>query len=85
MEYCQQLPDLRPDAVQAGARALALSLARTYAGALLLNHAAWSIQNEGNDAVPRVEASRRWCRKPLAVLLSTDDTGLSDTASLALT
>ncbi len=84
MEYCQQLPNLQPDAVQAGARSLALSLARTYAGALLLNHATWSIQNEGNEAVPRVEAARRWCRKPLAVLLSTDNEGLSDTAALAL-
>jgi putative acyl-CoA dehydrogenase len=85
VDHSRQISDLRPDAVQAGARALALGLARTYAGALLLNHAVWSIQHEGDGAVARVEAARRWCRKPLATLLSADKSGLTDTAALALT
>lgn len=57
--------------VQAGARAFAYSIARTYMAALLLDHAAWSLNVEG-DAL-WVEAARRWCAQNLAPLLSAGE------------
>lgn len=84
-EAGQRMHQLAPDTVQAGARSFALSLARTYAAALLLNHAAWSLRNEGDQAVARVAAAKRWCRRRLVDLTPDDESGLAETAALAMT
>jgi len=85
VSYGRQLSDLHPDNVQAGARVFALGLARTYSAALLIQHAVWSAKHEGDAAAARIAAARRWCRKPLVRLCSTDESGLSETAALAMT
>ena len=51
---------------QAGARAFAFAIARTYAGALLLEHAAWSVEHENDDRAAATAA--RWCARELAPL-----------------
>jgi putative acyl-CoA dehydrogenase len=51
-----------PDFMQAGARQLAYSLARTIAASLLLERAA-----QGGDAL-ELETARRWCRRGLVSL-----------------
>ena len=51
---------------QAGARAFALAIARTYAGALLLAHATWSAEHEDGDRA--VATAARWCARELATL-----------------
>jgi len=55
------------DYLQAGARAFAFSLARTYTAALLLEHAAWSPAN-GDDTRTKITA-QRWCAQELAPLI----------------
>jgi alkylation response protein AidB-like acyl-CoA dehydrogenase len=56
--------------LEAGARAFAFSLARTYAAALLLEHADWAIA-QGGDRRP-VVAAERWCRRELTPLADAD-------------
>lgn len=51
---------------QAGARAFAFAIARTYAGALLLDHAAWSVEHESDELA--VGTAARWCARELAPL-----------------
>ncbi|HEX6965948.1 MAG TPA: acyl-CoA dehydrogenase family protein [Gemmatimonadaceae bacterium] len=51
------------DAEQAGARAFAYGLARTYMASLLLDHADWSVDVEGDDAPIRM--AERWCAREL--------------------
>jgi putative acyl-CoA dehydrogenase len=55
------------DYLQAGVRAFAFSLARTYAAGLLLEYADWQLQAEGDSR--GVSAARRWCTQDLAPLL----------------
>lgn len=55
-----------PDFVQAGARQLAFSLARTFAASLLVEFAARA-QDERS-----AEAARRWCRRGLLSLMEAD-------------
>ncbi len=62
-----------------------MSLARTYAAALLLHHGAWSADHEGKQAVARIAAARRWCRRRLVDLNSDNSSSLEETAALALT
>jgi alkylation response protein AidB-like acyl-CoA dehydrogenase len=63
-----------PDFLQAGARAFAFSLARCYAGSLLLEHADWllGIEKDGRG----VDTVNRWCAQELAPLFErrTDST-----------
>ena len=54
------------DFVQAGARQLAFSLARTFAASLLVDFA--SRTQDKNSA----EAARRWCRRGLLSLIEAD-------------
>jgi alkylation response protein AidB-like acyl-CoA dehydrogenase len=70
------------DARRAGARALAYSIARTYAAALLLDHASWSLAHE-RDRRP-VAAAARWCALDLAPLVSMDAAQLDASRALAL-
>ena len=55
---------LEDDARQAAARAFAIAMARTYAGALLLEHAAWAVDNEADERA--LATARRWCARELA-------------------
>ena len=55
------------DFQQAGARAFAFSLARTFAAGLLLEQAQWSARHK--DDARDVAVARRWCRQRTAPLL----------------
>jgi len=70
------------DFVEAGARAFAYSLARTYAGSLLLENAGWSLEHEA-DRRPLVVA-RRWCAQELAPLVHADASHRAESRALAL-
>jgi alkylation response protein AidB-like acyl-CoA dehydrogenase len=65
---------------RAGARGFAFALARTYAAALLLEHAGWSARVE-NDGRTRV-AALRWCAQELAPLAAPDAAHRADSSSL---
>ena len=67
---------------EAGARAFAFSIARVYTGALLLEHAAWSIEREG-DGRPAT-AALRWCSRDLASLIDADARHREESSTLAL-
>jgi alkylation response protein AidB-like acyl-CoA dehydrogenase len=67
---------------EAEARALAYAVARTYAGALLLEHAAWAAVHEG-DRRPMIAAAR-WCARDLTPLMSASATHRTDSRALAL-
>lgn len=60
-----------PAQAQAGARSFAFSLARTYAGALLLEQAQWEVTQRETGADASVLAAQRWCAQELAPLLVT--------------
>ena len=70
------------ETVEAGARQFAFSLARTAAGALLLEHAQWSVESEGErrDLV----AARRWCARELTPLVWADSEHRGESRALAL-
>ncbi|HET7457035.1 MAG TPA: acyl-CoA dehydrogenase family protein [Gemmatimonadaceae bacterium] len=56
---------------QAGARAFAYALARTYTAALLLEHADWAVaRRDDGDAATTV--ALRWCAQELAPLVAPD-------------
>ncbi|HKG95398.1 MAG TPA: acyl-CoA dehydrogenase family protein [Gemmatimonadaceae bacterium] len=69
------------DARQAGARAFAFALARTYAGALLLDHAQWAAEREPDDPRAGIVA-RRWCAGELAALGAADAGHRAESAEL---
>jgi alkylation response protein AidB-like acyl-CoA dehydrogenase len=69
------------DHVEAGARRFALTLGRTLALALLVDHAAWALAHE-RDARPAA-AARRFARNGVD-LLGADDGEAADAAMLAL-
>lgn len=59
-----------PEYLQAGARGLAFSLARTFGGTLLLEHAQWAaVQGDSKRAA---HAAVRWCQEDLAPLGQPD-------------
>ena len=68
--------------LEAGARHLAISLSRTIAGALLIEHAGWSLERE-NDIRPLISA-RRWCEEGLVRLLSPSESWSEESRSIAL-
>jgi putative acyl-CoA dehydrogenase len=68
--------------IEAGARHLAISLSRTIAGALLIEHAKWSLERE-NDIRPLISA-RRWCEEGLVRLLSRSESWSDESRSIAL-
>ena len=65
---------------RAGARGFAFALARTYAAALLLEHAEWSgrVEHDGRTRV----AALRWCAQELAPLSAPDAAQRADSSSL---
>ena len=68
--------------IEAGARHLSISLSRTIAAALLIEHAAWSLERE-NDIRPLISA-RRWCGEDLVRLFAVSELQLGESRSLAL-
>jgi putative acyl-CoA dehydrogenase len=68
--------------IEAGARHLAISLSRTIAGALLIEHAGWSLERE-ND-IRRLISARRWCQEGLVRLLSPSEPWSEESRSIAL-
>jgi alkylation response protein AidB-like acyl-CoA dehydrogenase len=70
------------DFLQAGARAFAYSLARSYAASLLLEHADWLFQAEGDRRGTVI--ARRWCAQELAPLVNPDDTHRAASRMLTL-
>ena len=68
--------------IEAGARHLSISLSRTIAAALLIEHATWSLERD-NDIRPLISA-RRWCGEDLARLFSASELWLGESRSLAL-
>jgi hypothetical protein len=55
------------DAMEASARSLSFAIARTTAGALLIEQAAWSIAREAEpDQRRAMAAAQRWCAQPMA-------------------
>jgi alkylation response protein AidB-like acyl-CoA dehydrogenase len=69
------------DFVQAGARAFAYGLARTYAAGLLLEHADWLLRTEGDARGPA--AARRWCLQDLTPCVDADDEWRAASGALA--
>jgi len=65
---------------QAGARGVAYALARTYAGALLLDHAEWSGRHDGDRRA--ATAAVRWCAQDLAPLVDPDAEHRAQSAEL---
>jgi alkylation response protein AidB-like acyl-CoA dehydrogenase len=69
------------DSAEAGARALAFSLARTTAAALLLEQAQWSTVSGPLDR-RAIVAAQRWCAGDLAPLMLADGDWIADSAAL---
>jgi putative acyl-CoA dehydrogenase len=67
---------------EAGARHFAMSLSRTIAAALLIEHATWSIERE--DDLHSLISARRWCEEGLVGLLSPSESWNDESRSLAL-
>ena len=70
-----------PTAIETGARRFALTLGRTLALALLVEHAAWALQTEG-DPLPAM-AARRFARHGVD-LLASDEGAPPDEEAMAL-
>lgn len=67
---------------EAGARALAYSIARVYAGALLLDYATWSIEHERDERAAL--AALRWCSRELTPYVDADAEHRAGSDALAL-
>lgn len=67
---------------EAGARALAYSIARVHAAALLLDHASWSAEHEQDERA--VLAALRWCSRELTPLVDADSEHRAGSKALAL-
>jgi alkylation response protein AidB-like acyl-CoA dehydrogenase len=68
------------DYMVAGARSFAFALARTYTAALLLDHAEWSLGQEGDRRA--ATAAVRWCAQELAPIGAPDAAHRSASAAL---
>ncbi len=80
--YLRQGLSRGTDFIQAGARAFAFSLARTYTAGLLLEHADWQLRTNGERGAGA--AARRWCARELAPLVDADDNHRTASRDLAL-
>ncbi len=70
------------EARQAGARRFAFGLSRSFAAALLLEHAAWAAPSAEGRVL--VEIARRWHERPLAELFAADAARLAANRAMAL-
>ena len=68
--------------IEASARHLAISLSRIISAALLIEHAAWSLEHE-NNVLPVISA-KRWCGEGMVGLLSPSETWCEESRILAL-
>ena len=68
--------------IEACARDLAMDLSRVIAGALLIGHAAWSLESEG-DMRPVISA-QRWCGGRRIALVSRSKSWSSDSRRIAI-
>jgi putative acyl-CoA dehydrogenase len=68
--------------IEAAARHLAISLSRMISAALLIEHAAWSLERE-NNVLPVISA-KRWCGEGMVGLLSPSETWCEESRILAL-
>jgi len=80
VEYATSMADADDKHIQTGARGFALSLYRTYAAALLCEHAGWEL-SKGHPA-RGLAAARRWIGSGLVDLVRADADRLSDNAIL---
>lgn len=71
-----------PDRLEAGARGLALTLGRTLSLALLVSHAAWSVQNSRPAADRAVAAARRYLAAGLLRLIDLSSDHAHDRRAL---
>ena len=76
------LASAEPAQIEAGARHLAMSLSRTVAAALLIDHGAWSLEHE-NDTRPLISA-QRWCEAGLVGLQPLSELWMEESRRLAL-
>lgn len=70
------------DAIQAGARSFALSLAQTYIASLVLEHAQWELEHTTSRRALAV--AQRWCARPLASLEPCEADRLAVSQALAM-
>jgi putative acyl-CoA dehydrogenase len=77
--HVEQVSRAGRDVAEAGARKLAYAIARTTAGALLLEQAEWSAGR--GDRRPTI-AAVRWCERELAPLLPADAERLADSRAV---
>ena len=86
LESCSRLEGSEPrpggNLSGAGARSLALSLSRTYCGALLLEQAQWGFSH-GGDRLAEA-AAIRWCARELFVPSEESPEHIADSKALAL-
>lgn len=68
------------DYVQSMARQMSFNLAATYMGALLIEHADWSIQNEKDSR--NLLIAKRWCEKKLVQFKGFPQNHLSESKSI---
>lgn len=81
----QYLPEVMAagrESIEAGARRFAFALARTYAAALLVEHAGWMLNERGDGRACVI--ARRWCQNDLAQLDVLDAEYLQHSQSLAM-
>jgi alkylation response protein AidB-like acyl-CoA dehydrogenase len=69
--YARQAQHGDRDGLEAGARAFAFALARTYAASLLCEHASWSL--DAGDDPAALAAALRWATKELVPLILADE------------
>jgi alkylation response protein AidB-like acyl-CoA dehydrogenase len=78
--HAAEMARLGRESAEAGARAFAFALARTYAATLLLEHAEWAWRSEGDHCPATV--ARRWCAGELAPLVRADEAWRGETGRL---
>ena len=79
--FMDEVPAHARDAMEASARALAYSIARVYAGALLLEYAQHRAKS-GDDR--SIEAARRWCARELTPLFNAGPSHRDASRAMAL-
>jgi len=81
-DYLLQAVGRGQESVETGARQFAFTLARSAAGALMLEHAQWSLDhdNDRRDAI----AAQRWCSRRLATVVEADADYIAESHALGL-
>ena len=69
--YIDKMSTASEEIMQANARQLAMALTQTYAAALLLEHAQWTVQQNKDQRATWV--AKRWCHHKLSIQLNNID------------